>query len=115
MFASRPLSGLDIITIAFLLALGVVFTLLWNEWAKSILNRHLEDRNWILLSARYCWLVRGPFTWRSSKNQVVFRIEVQDRTGQVHSGYARIGSYWLGLLVPQVEIEWQGSLGPASF
>jgi hypothetical protein len=114
--APHAFGGLDALIVLPVFGLAIVFTLLWNEWAKSILNRFIEDRNWTLLSARYCWIARGPFTWRSSKNQVVFRIEVQDRRGEVHNGYACVGGYFFGLLDPKVSIEWTGgSLGPTPF
>ncbi len=114
--SSRPMTPADILTLGAIVAFAVVMGMVLNEWAKTILDRYTQDKNWKLLSARVCWLGRGPFMWTSSKNQYVYRIEVQDRNGAVYSGYARVGSYWFGLLDPKVEIQWiDGGLGPALF
>lgn len=69
-----------------------------DEWAAE---NHLK-----LVSARPCWINRGPFFWTTSKGQMVYRITVASESGEERTGWARCGGFWGGLFVDRVEVRW---------
>ena len=69
-----------------------------EEWARA--------NGFRLLEKEYRWFTKGPFFWRSGKNQTVYRITVQDSQGQVHRGWARCGGWFMGLWSNQVDVRW---------
>lgn len=100
---SDPLKG-------FLLAGFVVFVFL-VYYLRQIKSRRmatewLERDGYRVASLSYCWILRGPFSWTSSKGQDVYKVEARDREGRVRVGYVRCGSYWLGLWSDHVEVAW---------
>ena len=89
------------IVLAVLAAIGWTFSRsreMLEEWATS------NDMR--IVSARFCWLRRGPFFWTTSKNQTVYRITVADDDGIARTGWARCGSFWWGVFRKQVEVCW---------
>lgn len=92
--------------------LGLVFVVivavLLNEArARSLLAEWARSQQVELLSVRRCWLWRGPYAWRSSKNQTVFYVTVRDAAGQERRAYVRVGSFFFGLISSQVDQVWQ--------
>ena len=69
-----------------------------DEWAA---------RNGLqILERDYRALCQGPFVWRCSRGQAVYRVKVRDAEGQVRTGWVRCGGWELGLLSDQVEVSW---------
>jgi hypothetical protein len=66
--------------------------LLLDAWAR--------ENKYTILSKQYAFLWRGPFWW-SSSNQTVYRIKVQDKCGQIKSGWVRLTNFtWASGKVP---------------
>jgi hypothetical protein len=71
-----------------------------------MLERYLRERGYRLISKQYRWLVRGPFWWRTSKGQSVYRFSAEDADAVRREGWARVGGYWFGLLSDRVDVRW---------
>ncbi len=94
----------------FLFALGVflfaIWVLVWYLRKARVLLRGWADSNgYRLLEARYHYLFRGPFFWSASA-QIVYRVLVEDYTGNRHIGWVRIGSFWRGIFSDEVTVRW---------
>ncbi|HEX8911507.1 MAG TPA: hypothetical protein VF796_04035 [Humisphaera sp.] len=88
------------------LLVGLV-SIAWNSGAgERMLDRWAAANGYTLLSAEHRWLAQGPFWWRTSKNQSVYRISVRDAAGEVRTGWARCGGWFLGMMSDQVDVEW---------
>lgn len=89
-------------------ALLAVLSLAWSfSRANEIRARWAAQHGFEILSATYCWFWRGPFWWRSTDGQFVFRIVVRDRDGRQRSGWLRCGSWFLGLLSREATVVWE--------
>ena len=85
--------------------IGVAFVLLlaglvlaWTLLrAREVRERWAEQHGFDLLEARYCWFWRGPFLFRSTDAQLVYRVTVRDRSGRRRTGWLRCGGFFLGL------------------
>jgi hypothetical protein len=76
-----------------------------------MLERWAQENDLQLLETQYKWFRYGPFFWHN-RMQTIYRFAVQDATGQVHSGWARVGNWWFGVFTYRVEVRWDDSLKP---
>jgi hypothetical protein len=86
--------------------------------AQTLLDRWAVRCGVKLVAAEYRWIARGPFWWRASRGQAVFRVEVIDGFGQYHRGWVRCGSWYLGLLSDTADAVWdvpKAPTGPRGF
>lgn len=74
--------------------------------SRSLLQKWADENGYRLLAKEYRTFRRGPFFWTSSKGQTVYRVSVEDKAGQVRSGWVRCGGWWLGLLTDHTEVRW---------
>ena len=72
--------------------------------SKYLLEKWADENRHQLLYAEHRMLRKGPFLW-SGRGQAVYRVEIRDERGD-RSGWVRCGSWWLGVLVDQVEVKW---------
>lgn len=98
----------------FLIPAGILaFVALILSWTYSrsrrILDNWADENGYEILSSEFRWLFKGPFFWKSSKNQSVFRVTITDDSDEVRTGWVRCGSYWLGILVDQADAIWDES------
>lgn len=86
-----------------------LFILLMVRWrvgrARKYLNSWAEENGYEVGAAESRLLFKGPYFLNSSKHQIVFRITVADSHGEVSNGWARCGSFWLGVL-DRVDVTW---------
>ena len=93
---------------AMLALVGVVVVLLvvWSHGRAQALLRGWAERNGYRLLHQECrYFFKGPFFWTSGRNQVVYRVTVEDAAGR-RSGFVRVGGWFFGLLSDQVEVRW---------
>ena len=50
-----------------------------------------------ILEKFYRHFLKGPFFFRASRHQTVYRVTVRDKAGQVGTGWVACGSWWWGL------------------
>ncbi len=97
---------IDPLGLAIGLALALIF-LVWDYYRSvAILRRWVFDNGYQLLHYERRYLRLGPFFFMTSRSQRVFYIEVNNQRGEYHTGYARCGSWWVGLLSDKVEVRW---------
>ena len=98
--------ALYVLGFAALMGLAVAMMAWHFRRSRSIAEEWAQANGFELLEAERRLAFRGPFWWRTSKGQEVFRITVRDARGNVRSGYLRVGGWFLGLLSDQGDVEW---------
>jgi hypothetical protein len=73
--------------------------------SRQLLENWAERNGFEILEAEYRHFFKGPFFWRSTKDQTVYRVTVRDRSG-VRSGWVRCGGWFLGLMTDKAEVRW---------
>ncbi len=86
----------------------VAVLLVWWHYRRSasLLEQWARRHRYRILSQQYCYFFKGPFFWTSSKDQVVYRVTVQDEEDRERTGWVRCGGYFFGLLSDNVEARW---------
>src|ERR1035437_10100484 len=89
-------------------AIIMVVTVVWSfSRGRTILNRWAQDNGFQILHSEIRTLCAGPFTWTSSRNQIVYFVRVLDKEGREHSGWVRCGSFWRGISSDKTEVRWK--------
>ena len=88
------------------LVLGGTYIWWYFTRSRNMVEQWARDNGLELIEAERRWFRRGTFWWRTGKGQEVFRVTIRDGSGQVRSGYVRVGGFFLGLLSDQVNVEW---------
>ena len=94
----------------FVFLIVIVLVILSMTWtfsrSTSIIETWARENGYRLLSSEYRWLAKGPYFFRTSKGQTVYRVTVQDAQGRTRSGYVRCGGWMFGLLSDKVDVRW---------
>lgn len=70
-------------------------------------------RQWAVQSGYQILLIerplfnRGPFFWTTSRQQTVYRVEVQNNEGQVQKAWIRCGHWLTGVSSDEIEVRWE--------
>jgi hypothetical protein len=85
----------------------LIFGLRWH-FARSaaILQKWADENGYEILEKSYRYFFRGPFFFRTTKEQTVYRVTVRDKAGQVRTGWVACGSWWWGLWSDQAKVRW---------
>lgn len=84
-----------------------IASIFWHfNRSATLLDRWAARNGLRIVSREYRWLARGPFWWRTSKSQSVYRVEVIDSAGETRTGYVRLGSWPFGLWSDVAAVEW---------
>ena len=97
---------MEILILPLIVAVGVMAVISHFSRGRSLLDAWAAREGLTIVSAQYCWMWRGPFWWRSSDSNAVYRIVVRDARLGTRSGYARCGSVFLGMWSRDVTVEW---------
>lgn len=100
---NSPLSLLLMFPVA---AAALAIWLVRYRRAESIFNAWAARNGYQIIEREKRRLMRGPFFLTTGKSQVVFRVLVQDRSGQLHHGYVRCGGRFSGLFSDQTDVRW---------
>ena len=76
------------------LLLGFVLLRLGHWYWSRRLNKWAADQGLKLIGFRGAKFYEGPSAWRRSDSQHLFRVEVEDRTGERKSAWVMFGTYW---------------------
>jgi len=108
LLASPDLSGLlTFAAIPIFLGIAALIIVAQSQRGVSMLDAWAKDNNLTILRADRCYLWPGPFLFRTNRGTVVYRITARDAEGHHRTGYARCGSYWLGMWFSNsVTVEW---------
>ncbi len=93
-----------------ILLIVVVLGFAFWGWTMRKSKRMVEDwarqQGLYIVSSEFRWWRRGPFFWKSSRNQTVLYVTVRMPDGSPRSAFIRCGSWWWGLLGDQMEVKW---------
>jgi hypothetical protein len=87
--------------------IAMIFGLRWH-FARSaaILQKWADENGYEILEKSYRHFFRGPFFFRTTKDQAVYRVAVRDKAGHVGTGWVACGSWWWGLWSNQAKARW---------
>ena len=84
-----------------------VFIINWQfKKSRLLIDKWAARNGYRILNRRFQLFWRGPFWWRSSKGQLVYRVTIQDAAGNIRRAWIRCGGFFVGLLSDQVTVEW---------
>lgn len=89
--------------------MAVALLQLWiSSKANSLIKQWADANGYQLLQRERRFVRQGPFSWNSTRSQVVYRVVVLDLQGNNLTGWIRLGSWWLGLFgnKPALEVKW---------
>lgn len=91
-----------------ILAGGIVIaSIVWTRRrASAMLASWAAAGGYQLIESEPRYLRTGPYFWRHSRGQLVYRVTVIDPRGWRRGGYVRLGGWLLGLLSDQVDVTW---------
>lgn len=87
-------------------ALVAITTLAEYGRSGDVLERWAAREGLQILSRERRLLARGPFFFRTTRSQQVFRVTVRGRDGSVRHGYVRVGGFLLGVLSERADVVW---------
>src|SRR5436309_376002 len=89
-------------------AVGLAVLSMWWRFnrAESMLKSWAEQNGFRIVSSEYCWFWQGPYWFWKGKNQMVYRVQVEDEHGQARSGYVRLGGWFFGMMSDAVDVTW---------
>jgi len=79
-----------------IILLVVLLHIKQTQQAKLTLETWLNNNGFQLTLVQRRFFRKGPYLWRSSSGQVIFRISIVDRQHQKKTGWVRCGSYFKG-------------------
>lgn len=89
-----------------IIVLATAYVLWTLKRARDRLNQWAQANSYRIIESDRRSFFRGPYFWRASESQAVFRVTVQDNNGNTRRGWVRIGSYLFGLHSSQVGVTW---------
>lgn len=99
-----------VVFIVVILAIAVVSLCLWR-WqirrSEELIRQWAAMNGCRIVEQTHQWFRRGPFWWRTTKGQMVYRVIVEDRDGNIRRGWIRCGGWFLGLLSDDIAVEWE--------
>jgi hypothetical protein len=75
--------------------------------ARTLLNRWAQENGLEILHSKVVFADLGPFSWSTSKSQLVYFVLVRDREGSKRSAWVRCGRFWQGRKSHTIEIKWK--------
>lgn len=110
-FDSSRLQTIGILVIAvaaLVLRLRVGYITGYSKWKRGgeLLDEWARANRYEILNAYQCAYWAGPFTLRSNGFQCVYKVALQDVTGEVHHAWLRFGSWFRGVGADDIAIRW---------
>lgn len=96
-----------LLLVLFASGVGIGLTYLTQRRSESIIDRWAESYGYRVIRKEWRWFRRGPYFWRASKNQTVYRVEILDGYGYSHVCWVRCGSWLFGVLSDEIDVEWE--------
>ena len=95
-------------TVFIVLLLGAMVYLAWvwrRKRSEDIISRWAKENGYEVISAKLR-LWPGPFLFRRTEGQTVFRVHVRDGSGRERHGWLRCGGWVFGLLSNEAKVDW---------
>lgn len=98
-----------LIPIVILMVVLIPLALRWRfRRSKELLGRWAKTNGFDILAWERRWFFKGPFFVRSSNDQMIFHVTVENAEGKIRSGYVRVGGWFRGLFSDQISVRWDG-------
>jgi len=86
---------------AFLIIGGIITLMIWLGYtvlksSRENIQEWAKEKGYEILKLEFRAFRKGPFLWRSTENQTVHYVQIEDN-GQVREGFIRQGSFILGV------------------
>jgi len=100
------------VTVPRTVAFGVALTLAvayyaWELWrSRKLLLQWAKRQGVAIIRSRRRWVFKGPFFWKSTSGQMVFRVEVRDPHGRERIGWVLCGNYVTGMTTGETSEIW---------
>jgi len=86
----------------------VVVNIVWSFLrGRTLVERWAKNNGFQILQSEIRPWCAGPFTWRSSRGQIVYFVRVLDTEGKERSGWVQCGSFWCGVSSDKTEVRWR--------
>jgi hypothetical protein len=92
-----------------IIVLGLYFFWFFRQ-SRSLLEKWAAKNGFQIVQSKLRWLAKGPYSFRSSRTQTVYRIRVRESQGRERAGWVRCGGPILGLLTGDVEVTWDAKV-----
>ena len=90
-----------------LLLLLIAGSIWWSSThSRTIIENWAADNGYYLIDAHAPFVGRGPFFWTTSRGQTVYRVTVEDSSGQTRLVWARCVNWLWQSLSDQIEVRW---------
>ncbi len=107
MEGSDPIEIVSYVFVAIVTVSAIVLMFVWHfTRAHSLLDQWALDNGFTIIHREHRSLRKGPFFWTTSDHQAVYYIVVRDSKGIEHSGYARCGGWFWGMMRDKVDVRW---------
>jgi hypothetical protein len=98
-------------TLLVLLAVGIVSWFIFDSRRRhrrsdEILIRWAKRHGYRIIRAELKSYLTGSFNPPSTRGQTVYRVVIEDRSGEKRTGWVRCGSGWLGVISDKSEAWW---------
>jgi hypothetical protein len=90
----------------FLVVAGIGIWIWTIRKSKRMVEEWARQQGLQIVASEFRWWRRGPFFWKSSRNQTVLYATVRLPDGSVRAAFIRCGSWWLGVLQDRLEVKW---------
>ncbi|WP_110515204.1 hypothetical protein [Herpetosiphon llansteffanensis] len=87
-----------------LVGLTITFLVFEHKRSVTLIQQWANANGYRIIALEQRWLRRGPFFWRSGKNQTVFYVDVIDPQGMARALWIRCGGWFMGLFSDQLDV-----------
>jgi hypothetical protein len=94
------------IAFAGVIFLGIALVLFRIGRSISLLDEWAERNDYEIIQSERRHLLKGSFTWTSSKGQTVYFVTIRDQQGNLRSGWVRCGGFLTGMFSDNTEVHW---------
>jgi hypothetical protein len=107
------MSSRSLIIVAVLFVGGIVSFCLSILRGKAIVQKWAAANGFEIIRAELCLFTGGSGMWETptSRNQIIYSVQVRDRDGLERSGWVRVGSFFGGIMFASkaAEVKWKHS------
>lgn len=87
-------------------AVAVLSTVLSMVRSSKLLHTWAARNGYRIVQQQRRWLRKGPFLFRTSRAQTVYRITVANAAGRERTGWAKCGNWFFGLFINETQVQW---------
>ena|SRR5947207_4805601 len=97
---------LQIVIIVLIVGLPIVYVIGIYRRTGRMLSRWATRNGYRIIESERRKILKGPFFWSSSNNQIIYRVTIQDAYGNIYRGWVRCGNYFWGAWTDELDVRW---------